>query len=83
MQPCIRKKVVCNLEEARSCVTLKIQMAHVGNRCVEHVRGVGLNRVKMFGLDMMSSVMWNTCEFRNLKLFETRHTCRACELVCF
>ena len=83
MQPYIRKKVVCYLEEARSCVTLKIQMAHVGNSCIERVRRVGLNRVKMVGLDMMSSAMWNTCEFRSLELFETRHMCRACELACF
>ena len=69
MRPCIRKKVVCDLEEARSCVTLKVQMAHVGNSWVERVRRVGLNHVKMVGLDMMLSAMWNTCEFKSLKLF--------------
>ena len=82
-------KVECIFVKARPCATFEgkvmcyLKVAHVGSSYAGCVRGVGLNRVKRVGLDMMLSAMWNTCEVQSFKLFETRHTCRACEFACF
>ena len=40
----MRNEVVCDLGEARSCATLKYQLIHVGNSCVECAYGVSSKR---------------------------------------
>ena len=73
VKPCVtfEGKVVCVFLKAMSCVTfegkvvcdLEVQVAHVASSYAECAHGVGLNNVKRVRLDMMSSVMGNTCEF--------------------
>ena len=58
VRPC-GSKVVCILE---------VQVAHVGSSYVECAHGVGSDHVKMIGLDMMSSAMWNTCKFLKFEI---------------
>ena len=80
MRLCIRKEVECDLEEARSCANLKVLTAHAGSGCTECAYGVGSRCVRLLGLDMMSSVMMNTCDFDHLKLVDICHTCQTSRL---
>lgn len=54
--------------EGKIVRVLKVQVAHVGSSYIESTCRVGLNRVEMIRLDMMSSAMWNTCEFLKFEI---------------
>ena len=68
-------------QEARSCATLEIQVAHEGSGYMECACGVGveLDRTR-HGVVCGIEHLVNSC---NLNLVENNRTCRACELPCF